>query len=176
MLSNRWDLIFSPTFLHQYISTHIIFSIHFTEEILEMFEDAMVENDEQNGEGTEPNERVFVIIVNGQCFIGGRKIIYGRNVENRVIHFLKDAKRDLGWLTKIFVNYDPSKRFVQLLVKSLGDGEQRLVTIVTGRDKAIARSCTEPDDALTVELRTMTAQDWEELENHLKCKSSCKSR
>ena len=112
-----------------------------------MFQESMVETEDQKEKKDEPEDKIFVIR-KGE---GVGKIIMGRKVENRVIHYLKN----LAGAIKIYVNYKPSKRFVQHLVKTVSDNTA--CVLVASKDEInYVRGGT-------VAIKTMTENDSQEL-------------
>ena len=139
-----------------------MYFFYFTEEVLEIFEDSMLEEKDKQWIASESCDQAFVI-----NYISGMEIITGRIVEKRVIYFLKNRKGDLGQTIKIYINYTPKQTYVQHLAKTIKeDGEIALASLCIGSDEDIDDMLIDTD-ALTVEMRTITIQDWHELENLL---------
>ena len=141
---------------------YFFFFFYFTDEVLEIFEDSMLEEKDKQWIASESCDQAFVI-----NYISGMEIITGRIVEKRVIHFFKNRKGDLGQTIKLYINYPPKETYVKHLAKTIKeDGEIALASLCIGSDEDIDDMLIDTD-ALTVEMRTITIQDWHELENLL---------
>ena len=125
-----------------------------------MFANAEGWTGNEKQELTPPKDMVFLL-----SYTGGVKIITGRIVENRVLHFLKDHKRTLGNDIKIYMNYKPNENFVKLLAKTLSEEEKKISVNVSVRFWSDVEIKENPIkfDALIIEMRAYTSQDLNEL-------------
>ena len=133
-----------------------------------MFHESMVETEKQKREKTEQNDALFVIREPAYHW----KIIYGKTVEQRVMHFLKDQSC-FGFETNVtvYVNYKPSERFVKSLKQAMKDNELGIwmsVSILVGSEDEINQQfqikCYNEPTVKEIKISTMTGDDLNDIE------------
>ena len=126
----------------------------------------MAETEKQKQEKAEPNDAVFVI---RYTYAGNRekvedgRIINGKNVENRVIDFLKEKKNKKKLDIKINVNYKPSQRFLDFQKDFVRTRQEYIgwVNVCFGSEDEIDETA---DGTVVI---TMTELDYDELKKYL---------
>lgn len=115
-------------------------------------DDADSESDSEVSDITEFETRgsdaTCVISGHGDAFenIGGRKIICGREVENTVIAFLKQAQPKSGSTAKMFLNFKPSKGFIKAAAGLVNCLDSSLAIIVPSQCRNLSITAFQESD------------------------------
>ena len=129
----------------------------------------MGKTEKQKQDKTKQNDAVFVIRPQGSHLY---HIINGENVEKRMMHYMKYESQDLGRFDIIvYVNYNPSERFVKSLKQAMKDEELGIwmsVSILVGSEDEINQQfqieCYNEPTVREIKISTMTGDDLNDMD------------